>query len=206
MRACRFIPLVLAGALAACDGHAPPTPASDVEYRPELSGTVDHALCLLGFSAVPLERLATGHNIVEGRVNGKPARFVLDTGANISLVHMPYAEAFGLTAQPGVAGMAIGLGGGQRAARARVEELRIGYVASSQRHVMLADLSQLESLLGRLSRQPIHGIIGQDVMRDQRMVIDVARPMLYLRADASAPAPVLAERCEASEGGAASSG
>ncbi|RAK52616.1 retropepsin-like aspartic protease [Phenylobacterium deserti] len=202
----RRTPLILAlfGVLAAgCDSLSPPAPASSVEYRPEQAGTVDHALCLLGFSAVPLSRLVSGHQTVEGQINGKPATFVLDTGANVSVVHAGYAEMFGLSPQRGVAGAAMGLGGGLQASRSAIDALQVGAVSIRQEHLMLADLSQLTTVLGRLSATPIHGIIGQDVMRRQRAVIDVARPMLYLQPAAAEPAPVAAERCTGADGAAA---
>jgi len=189
--------LALAGvlAVAGCDGLAPPAAKSTVEYRPELAGTVDHAMCLLGFTATPLQRLLTGHQLVEGTLNGKPATFVLDTGANVSVVHASHAEAFGLVPQRGVFGAAAGLGGALKATRSSIEGLRLGAIDIRQDHLMVADLSQVERLLGRLSRTPIHGIIGQDVMREHHAVIDVARPMLYMLDTGSAPAPVPAERC-----------
>lgn len=158
---------------------------------------MDHALCLLGFMATPLRRLPTGHHAVEGTLNGKPATFVLDTGANMSVVHSAYAEQFGLSPQRGVRGAASGIGGGGNASRSSIEELQLGSVDTGQETVMLADLSHVERPLARLSNTPIHGIIGQDVMREHGAVIDVARGMLYLREAGSTPAPVPAERCTA---------
>lgn len=171
-----------------------------MEYRPEMAGTVDHAMCLLGFMATPLRRLPTGHQTVEATLNGKPATFVLDTGANMSVVHAAYAERFGLAPQRGVRGAAAGLGGGGAASRASVEALRLGSVDIGQAHVVLADLSQVEGPLAKLAGRPIHGIIGQDVMGEHGAVIDVSRAMLYLREAGSTPAPVPAERCTASAG------
>jgi hypothetical protein len=51
--------------LAACDQLAAPT-AGPAAYEPTIAGTVDHALCLLGFSGAPLERLVTGHHLISG--------------------------------------------------------------------------------------------------------------------------------------------
>ncbi|HWH16949.1 MAG TPA: aspartyl protease family protein, partial [Allosphingosinicella sp.] len=85
----------LAAALAACEG--PPPEASAPDYRPEEAGTVDHALCLLGFTAIPLkEARSTGHHLVSAKVNGREGVFVLDTGANVSVVDSDHAAHFGL--------------------------------------------------------------------------------------------------------------
>jgi hypothetical protein len=141
--------------------------------------------------------LLTGHQVVEGLLNGRPATFVLDTGANVSVVHAGFASEFGLTPQRGAFGAAIGLGGGLRADRAAIDALKIGAVDIRLRHVMTADLAQLESVLGRLSGGTIHGIIGQDVMTEHRAVIDVSSPILYLQDRDVDPAPIPASRCQA---------
>jgi hypothetical protein len=93
--------------------------------------------------------------------------------------------------------VAVGLGGSLRASQARIESLSLADVPIHT--IMVADLSQLDGLLGRIGGGPIHGIVGQDVMADHRAVVDVARPMLHLQADDADPAPVPAEACAASE-------
>ncbi|HMP61925.1 MAG TPA: hypothetical protein PKA17_02290 [Phenylobacterium sp.] len=80
---------------------------------------------------------------------------------------------------------------------ANIESLSLGGVDIRQGSLMLADLSQMEAVLGRLSGEPVHGIIGQDVMTEHRAVVDVARHVLHLQAQDADPAPVPAERCEA---------
>ncbi len=179
--------------LAGCDGLPVPAEKS-AEYRPQEAGTVDHAMCLLGFKAIELHELMTGHHLVDVELNGRQATFVLDTGANATVLHAQHAPEFGLDriAAPAAA---VGLGGAMKAGQARVESLRIGAVPIRQSRIMTADLSQLTKLLGPLAGRKIYGIVGQDVMSEHRAVIDVARPILYLIEADQDPAPVPAERC-----------
>jgi clan AA aspartic protease (TIGR02281 family) len=155
-------------------------------------------MCLLGFAAVPLRELASGHHLVDANMNGKKATFILDTGANASVVHAAAAPGLGLPAKGAPAG-AFGLGGGMKAQQVKLDRLEIGGVSIRRGQVMTSDLSQLVQILGTASRGEISGIIGQDVMKEHRAVIDVARPILYLVADDRDPAPVPAERCRAAE-------
>lgn len=196
----RWLALAATGllSLTACDQLAGPT-AGPVAYEPTIAGTVDHALCLLGFSGAPLERLVTGHHLISGELNGRPARFILDTGANATVVNAAHATAFGLSDQRTQPGVAVGLGGSLRASQARIESLTLADVRIRQDTIMVADLSQLDGLLGRIGGGVIHGIVGQDVMAEHRAVVDVARPMLHLQADDADPAPVPAEACAAGE-------
>jgi len=185
-------PLLALAALAGCEQVLTHTP----DYRPEAVGTVDHALCLLGFTAVPLRELLTGHHLVDVELNGKRAAFVLDTGANATVLHAPYAEELGLTVGRAPAA-AVGLGGALEAGQARVESFEIAGVAIRQGRVLTADLGQVAHLLGPLAGGKVYGIVGQDVMKEHRAVIDVARPIFYLIPADRDPAPIEATRCRA---------
>ena len=167
-------------------------------YQPAKAGSVDQAMCLLGFTAVPLRELLTGHHLVEARLNGKTASFVVDTGANASVLHAPYGADFGLTGTPVGQGGAIGVGGTLKAGRASIRSLEIRDVTIRRSRIMTADLSQVVNLLGPISGGKVYGIIGQDVLKEHRAVIDVAKPILYLVREDRAPAPVPLDQCASS--------
>jgi predicted aspartyl protease len=196
-----YLPIFLLAALAACQQAAPERKA---RYDPTEAGSVDQAMCLLGFAAVPLRELATGHHLVDVLVNGRPATFILDTGANASVVHAASGRRLGLPEEGQAAG-AFGLGGGMKAQLVNLERLEIGGMPIRRKQIMTSDLSQLVQVLGTVSRSEIVGIIGQDVMKEHRAVIDVARPILYLVADDKDPAPVAAAACAANTGESANS-
>jgi clan AA aspartic protease (TIGR02281 family) len=183
--------------VAACEGPAAPS----VAYRPGEAGTVDHALCLLGFSAVPLREIDPGHHLIEATINGRTANFVLDTGANVTVVTTSEAPRFGLSpgkAQPARRG-APGAGAPANAEQVAIDSFTIGSVSVRQSRVVLADLSQLLVALSRVSGTEVVGIVGQDVLNEHRAVIDVTRPMLYLMAEDRDPAPVPADRCRSAD-------
>ncbi|HEX8309574.1 MAG TPA: retropepsin-like aspartic protease [Allosphingosinicella sp.] len=184
-------------ALAACDMIAPPPPeAAKVDYRPEKAGTVDHALCLLGFTAIPLrEARGTGHHLVTAAVNGKEGVFILDTGANLSVIDSDHSAHFGIAAGKGRAGGATGVGGSNLARQVSIDSLAFGRVPLRQRRMVVTDLGSIGDALAPLSGGAVHGIIGQDVLKEHRAVIDVERPLLYLIEADEDPRPVPAGRC-----------
>jgi hypothetical protein len=188
----------LSACLAACS--LPSATDEPVDYRPEEAGTVDHALCLLGFTAIPLRATAgTGHHLVEVRLNGHPGLFVLDTGANVSVIEDDHAEAFGL-AGGASRRPAISLSGPVAARQVQVDGFELGEVTIRQNRIAIADLGQLVQVLGPLAGSTVHGLIGQDVLNEHRAVIDMDRPLLHLIEEDRDPAPVPAERCAAVEG------
>jgi hypothetical protein len=183
--------------LSACDMIAPPPPqAAKVDYRPEEAGTVDHALCLLGFTAIPLrEARGTGHHLVTAAVNGREGVFILDTGANLSVIDVDHVAHFGLAAARGRPGGATGLGGSNVARQVTIDSLAFGPVKIRQRRMVVTDLGSIGDALAPLAGGAVHGIIGQDALKEHRAVIDVERPLLYLIEADEDPAPVPAERC-----------
>jgi hypothetical protein len=186
-------------ALVACDRiAAPPPEAAKVDYRPGEAGTVDHALCLLGFTAIPLrEARSTGHHLVTTAVNGKEGVFILDTGANLSVIDSDHVAHFGLASARGRPGGATGLGGSSSARQVPIGSLAFGKVELRQRRMVITDLGSIGDALAPLAGGAIHGLIGQDVLKEHRAVIDVERPLLYLIEADRDPAPVPAERCRA---------
>lgn len=177
--------------LAGCEQILTKTAA----YEPAKSGSVDQAMCRLGFTAVPLRELLTGHHLVQVRLNGKPASFVVDTGANRSVLHTPFAAEFGLTGTPIGVGGAIGVGGSVKASQAPIQSLEIGGVPIRQRRIMMTELGQVTNLLSPISGGRVYGIIGQDVLKEHRAVIDVAKPLLYLVREDRAPQAVASDQC-----------
>ena len=185
--------LAAAALLFACGCKQAVSPSP--EYRPEQAGTLDHAMCLLGFTAVPLRELPTGHHLIEARINGRAGNFILDTGANATVVNEAQLGHFNVSNRSIGVGGAIGLGGAMNAKQVGIEKLAIGAVPIRQTRIIAADIGQISGILGPLAGGTVYGIIGQDVMKEHRAVIDVARPMLYLIRDDRDPAPVPAEQC-----------
>lgn len=190
---------VLPLAISACD--AVTRPQSKVDYRPEQAGNVDHALCLLGFTAIPLRTAATtGHHLVEARLNGRDGLFVLDTGANVSVIDDDHVATFGLTNRATRRGGGVAIGGVVAARQVAIESLELDGVPIRQRRMVVADVGNLMAALRPFAGGAVHGLIGQDVLNEHRAVIDMDGPLLYLMESDHDPAPVPAERCRTSGG------
>lgn len=183
--------LVLAGCLltTSCgDGGVlrPPVAADP-------GGSLAMAMCRLGYSAASMRRLPTGHQVADVVLNGRPAVFVVDSGANVTVLDARRADAYDLKPDPLVRGFALGLGGGMQARAWRVGDLAIDGAPTRLKRIMTADLGPMIKVLSPGSAKPVDGIIGQDILRTHRAVIDVAGARLYL-AEAGEPVPCAAPR------------
>lgn len=161
---------------------------------------MDHALCLLGFTPVPLREVPTGHHLVQARINGTEASFVLDTGANVTVIDAGQSERLRVPESASTFTRGFGSvtvpGAGGRATQVPVDSFQIGSIAIRQNRIVTTDLAQLLTPLGRIAGEDVVGIVGQDVLKEHRATIDVAGSMLYLMAQDEEPSPVPASRCQ----------
>jgi hypothetical protein len=62
-----------------------------------------------------------------------------------------------------------------------VARFAIGGTRTHLTRIYAMDLSYIVNAIEASTHQPIQGLIGQDVMRDQKAVIDVEQSVLYLK-------------------------
>lgn len=138
-----------------------------------------------------------GHHLIEASINGQAGNFVLDTGANVTVVSASQLERFGLSGE--VTGLGLGAprpaGAAGSARQIGIDSFSIGPITVRQSRIVTADLDQLLGAFSTISGRRVSGIIGQDVLNEHRAIIDVSRPMLYLMEEDRDPAPVPAGRC-----------
>ena len=175
--------MMFAAAAAACLGLAASCsslPSAPGAAAADANGVRD-ALCRMGFSAIPMRALASGHHVVGVKVNGKPATFVVDTGAGGTVIHAPHASAFLGAATATQKGEAIGAGGRTALSAYPLTELSIGGTDTNLRQIFALDLTSVVKALEPLAGGAVHGVVGQDVMRAQHAVLDVRQSVLYLK-------------------------
>ena len=112
--------------------------------------------------------------LVKVRVNGKgPYTFFVDTGATISVVGAPLAQALKLPLIDSPV-RAIGAGG-RFNARASRASISLGEIRQDRVLVGVVDLSQIRGAVG-----PIDGVIGYNFLRPYRVVVDYPGRQLCL--------------------------
>ena len=134
-----------------------------------------------GFSVLELERTQTDHFAIAAEINGVAGRFIVDTGASNTCVGLDRIAHFGMESE-GSEIKAAGAGSSElETAVSAGNRLLIGTWEQTGLQVVLIDLSHVNKALANHEAPPVDGILGADVLRLGRAVIDYEKNRLFLK-------------------------
>jgi len=130
---------------------------------------------------IKLKKIATNHLELKAKINGVKGRFILDTGASNSCVSLDLITYFKLEAKESET-KAAGAGATDMETQQSEDNLlRIGDWKTAKCHLVLFDLSHVNTALVQHKAKEVHGIIGADVLRKGKAFIDYNKNVLYLK-------------------------
>lgn len=141
--------------------------------------TVQQLLELRGYQTFEFD-IQGNHIFVEGELNGKPQRFLIDTGADTSLLDLKAAEECGLEIGP-MTEKVSGVAGEAPAAVVRVPTLKMGDAVMTNRRILAADMFKDHG-----GPRTYGAIFGADFLRELNAVISYREGRMFLKV-ASAP-------------------
>jgi predicted aspartyl protease len=147
--------------------------------------TIRQLLELRGYESFVFE-LENNSIFIRGSLNGKPARFLIDTGAGTSLLHAPFAEEAGLKVGP-MTEVIYGVAGQAPAGWVEVPTLQLGEATFKDRKILATDLLK-DKPPGTANREDI--ILGAEFMNRLDAVISYQERRIFLRPDLSDAAEV----------------
>src|SRR5579863_9890794 len=140
-----------------------------------------HAACQVApRSMVPVDVVA-GHLLVTVQVNDTPATFILDTGADRTLMGEDAVRRLGLERDGWVASVVRGIAGIEQRPNALPHSLRLG-AAALRRHTLTGDTSVTVGPLpvSVLAGRPIAGLLGRDFLSPFDLDLDLPDRRLTL--------------------------
>ena len=136
--------------------------------------TVKEMLELRGYQSFEFD-IEGNHIYVEGQVNGKQMRFMVDTGAHSSLIHSGSAEEAALQMGPYDVEV-YGVGGKAMAAVTMVPNIKLGDAVIEKRKLLATDLFQK----GKFEKD-YDVIFGADFLRELDAVISYREGRMFLK-------------------------
>lgn len=138
-------------------------------------------MALQDFKRIPLKRLATGHYKLTATINNSKGDFILDTGASSTCVAFSYASLFNLNYEISPIKAAGAGATGMETHLSNNNTLAIQDQIFKNFTCILFDLTHVNTALIEANESPIHGIIGADLLKKYRAVIDYGRNCMYIK-------------------------
>lgn len=134
--------------------------------------TLKDFLTTKGYSKVKLKFTKTNHFEIKASINGIKGRFILDTGASSSCVGFEAIERFNLKVKDSEI-KAVGAGASNMMTKiSKSNDLKIGKWKKKRVALILFNLTHVNDGLTNHDVEPVDGIIGADILRKGKAVID----------------------------------
>ncbi|MBO0322964.1 clan AA aspartic protease [Muricauda sp. CAU 1633] len=130
---------------------------------------------------IPLVFTETNHFELTATINGVTGKFILDTGASNTCVGIDKIEMFKMLSETSDI-KAAGAGATEMETLVSAKnKIQIGDWKKSRQKIVLFDLSHVNSALTSHNALPVDGIIGADILKKGKAVIDYDKKSLYLK-------------------------
>ncbi len=134
-----------------------------------------------GYSKIKLKFTKTNHFEIKATINGIKGRFILDTGASSSCVGFEAIERFKLKVKDSEI-KAVGAGASNMMTKiSNSNDLKIGKWKKNRVALILFNLSHVNTGLINHNADPVDGIIGADILKKGKAIIDYEKKYLYLK-------------------------
>lgn len=133
------------------------------------------------YKKIKLKLTKTHHLEVKATLNGVKGLFILDTGASSSCIGFADTSFFNLEVKDSEI-KAAGAGATNMLTQiSNSNTLKIGGWKIKKLKLVLFDLAHVNTALTAHNAKPVHGIIGADVLKKGKAIIDYDKKYLYLK-------------------------
>ena len=134
-----------------------------------------------GYTKIKLHLTKTNHFEIIAKINGIKGLFILDTGASSSCVGFEAIETFKLKAIDSDVKAAGAGATGMLTQIATQNCVKIGTWKKEKVALILFNLTHVNTALIDHDSKPVDGIIGADILKKGKAVIDYDKKYLYLK-------------------------
>ena len=145
-----------------------------------MSITLNKFLKSEGYSSVKLIFLETKHYLVEAKVNGVSGRFILDTGASNSCICTSLEDKFKVISEDSKEKASSANSEMTHTKISKSNVIQIGKW-EDKINLITFDMNHINNALSEKQIDPIDGIIGADILKKSKAIIDYHGDKIYLK-------------------------
>ena len=145
-----------------------------------MSITLNKFLKSEGHSSIKLMFLETKHYLIEAKVNGIDGTFILDTGASNSCICTSLEDKFKVISKESKEKASSA---NSEMTHTKISKSNIIQIGKWEDKIKLItfDMSHINTAFSEKKVDPIDGIVGADVLKKSKAVIDYESNKLYLK-------------------------
>ena len=145
-----------------------------------MSITLNKFLKSKGYSSVKLIFLVTKHYLIEAKVNGIDGTFILDTGASNSCICTSLEDKFKVISKESKEKASSA---NSEMTNTKISKSNIIQIGKWEDKINLIsfDMNHINNALSQKKVSPIDGILGADILKKSKEVIDYESNKLYLK-------------------------
>jgi len=143
--------------------------------------TLQEFLIPQGYIKIKLKLTKTNHFEINASINGVKGKFILDTGASNSCIGFDSVGAFNLNVEESKI-KAAGAGAIDMYTQlSKKNVVKIGKWKKEKVAIVLFNLTHVNTALTNHNSNPVDGIIGADILKKGKAIIDYNKKYLYLQ-------------------------
>ncbi len=146
-----------------------------------MTETLQEFLLKKNYTKVKLHLTKTNHFEIKAKINGRKGLFILDTGASSSCVGFEAIETFKLKVKDSNV-RAAGAGAiNMETKMSKRNTIKIGKWKNNKVVLVLFNLTHVNTALINHDAKPVDGIIGADILKKSKAIIDYEKKYLHLK-------------------------
>ena len=145
-----------------------------------MSLTKNSFLKSVGYISVKLKLLKTNHYLLKACINGVEGKFILDSGASSSCICLSLESKFKIDSKENKIKASSATSNMEDTRLSKNNTIKIGKWISIISLVSI-DMTHINSVLNEKVTESVDGIIGADVLKKSKAVIDYESNKLYLK-------------------------
>ena len=145
-----------------------------------MSLTKNSFLKSIGYKSVKLKLLKTNHYLLKACINGVEGKFILDSGASSSCICLSLENKFKIDSKKNKIKASSATSNMEDTRLSKNNTIKIGKWRSTINLVSI-DMTHINRVLNEKVTESVDGIIGADVLKKSKAVIDYESNKLYLK-------------------------
>ncbi|TLP82323.1 retropepsin-like aspartic protease [Maribacter sp. ACAM166] len=129
---------------------------------------------------IPLTLTATDHFEINARINNIKGRFILDTGASNTCIGIDRIDDFKLISKESKIKAAGAGATNMETLISKKNTIELGSWKFKKLKIVLFDLKHVNEALIAHNAQPVDGILGADILKKTKAIIDYNKKCLYI--------------------------